>query len=71
LAQELEDALDPAHELGEEAVVVRMYLVHELVEVMLVTLTEVDEGLNCLVGVCGDVLLAAFDGNLFSPVSKI
>lgn len=56
LAQELEDALQPAHDLGEEAVVVDVDLVDEFVEVVLVAGAEVDEGLDGLVRVGGDVL---------------
>lgn len=54
--EELEDALQPAHELAEEAVVVHVDLVHELVEVVLVAGAQIDEGLHRLVGVGGDVL---------------
>lgn len=71
LAQELEDPFYPAHELREEAVVVRVDLVHEFVEVVFVSLTEVDEGLDCLVGVGGDILFAAFVDNLFSSAIVI
>ena len=56
LAEELEDALDPAHELVEEAVVVAVDLVHEFIKVVLVPGAEVDEGLHCLVRIGGDVL---------------
>lgn len=42
----------------------RVDFVHELVEVVLVALAEVDESLDCLVRICGDVLLAAFLDNL-------
>jgi len=38
--------------------------VDEFVEIMFVALAEVDEGLDCLVGVCGDVLFAAFVDDL-------
>ena len=62
LPQELQDPFQPAHELGEEPVVVDVDLVDELVEVVLVARTEVDEGLHGLVRVGGDVLpLAALD----------
>lgn len=37
---------------------------NEFVEVMFVPLAEVDEGLHCLVRVCGNILLAAFVDNL-------
>jgi hypothetical protein len=43
---------------------VRVDFVHEFVEVVFVALAEVDEGLDCLVWVGGDVLLAAFIDNL-------
>ena len=56
VAQELEDALQPAHDLGEETVVVDVDLVDEFVEVVLVARAEVDEGLHRLVRVGGDVL---------------
>lgn len=64
LAQELEDAFYPAHELCEEPVVVRVHFVHEFVEVVLVARAEVDEGLDGLIGVCGNVLFAAFFDDL-------
>ena len=38
--------------------------VDEFIEVVLVSLAEVDEGLDCLVGVGGDVLLTAFVDDL-------
>ena len=52
MAQELEDPFDPAHELCEEPVIVRVYLVDELVEVVFVALAEVNECLDGLVRVC-------------------
>jgi hypothetical protein len=40
-----------------------VYLVDELVEIVLVACAEVDERLDCLVGICRDLLsLAGFDG---------
>tara|TARA_R110002060_G_scaffold44781_1_gene56133 strand:+ start:202 stop:669 length:468 start_codon:yes stop_codon:yes gene_type:complete len=69
LAEELEDTFDPAHELGEEAVVMGVDFVDEFVEVVFVALAEVDEGLDCLVGVGGDVLFTAFVDDLFSRMS--
>ncbi len=48
-----------------------MHFVHEFVEVVFVALAEVDEGLDRLVGVGGDVLLAAFVDNLFNSLGKI
>ena len=38
----------------------RVHFVHEFVEVVFVARAEVDEGLDGLVGVGGDVLFAAF-----------
>ncbi len=70
MAEELEDSFDPPHELGEEAVVVRVHFVDELVEVVFVALAEVDESLNCLVWVGGYVLLAAFVDNLLQLLAK-
>ena len=62
VAQELEDAFQPTHELIEEPVVVDMDLVHELVEVVFVARAQVDESLDGLVRVCGDFLpLTGFD----------
>lgn len=48
--------------------------VDEFVEVVFMALAEVDEGLDCLVGVYGNVLLAAFLDhltNLLACVSEI
>lgn len=59
-AEELKDAFEPAHELLEEAVVMDVDFVHELVEVVLVALAEVDEGLHGLVRVGRDVLPLGF-----------
>ena len=56
MPEELEDALQPAHELSEEAVVVDVDFVDKLVEVVLVSSAEVDEGLYSLIRICGDVL---------------
>ena len=56
MAKELEDPLQPAHEGGEEAVIMDVDLVDEFVEVVLVAGAEVDEGLDGLVRVSGDVL---------------
>lgn len=69
LAEEFQDAFYPAHELGEEAVVVGVDFVDEFVEVVFVSLAEVDEGLHGLVGVGGDILLAAFVNDLLSRLS--
>ena len=60
MAEELEDPFEPAHELLEETVVVDVDFVDELIEVVLVALAEVDEGLDGLVGVGGDVLALGF-----------
>lgn len=56
MAEELEDALEPAHELAEETVVVNVDLVDKFVEIVLVAGAEIDEGLHRLVRVGGDVL---------------
>ena len=56
MSEELEDAFEPAHEGGKEAVVVNVDFMDEFVEVVLVAGAEIDEGLHCLVGVGGDVL---------------
>jgi len=48
---------------------VRVHLVNELVEVVFVALAEVDEGLDCLVRVSGDILLAAFVDDLGKEIS--
>jgi hypothetical protein len=57
LAEKLEDSFDPAHQFLEESIVVEMNFMNKFIEVMLMALAEVDEGLNCLVRICGDVLL--------------
>ena len=63
VAQELEDALQPAHELIEKPVVVNVDFVYELVKVVFMARAQVDESLDGLIGVCGDFLtLAGFDG---------
>lgn len=63
MAQEFENAFQPAHELIKEPVVVVVNLVDELVEIVLVACAEVDECLNSLVGICRNLLsLAGFDG---------
>ena len=56
VAQKFKDTFQPAHELTEEAVVVDMDLVDEFVKVVFVTGAEIDERLDGLVGVGGDVL---------------
>lgn len=65
LAEEFEDILNPAHELSEETIVMRMHLVDKFVEVVLMPLAEINERLNCLVRVCRDVLLSAFIDDLY------
>lgn len=63
VAQKFKDAFQPAHELVKEPIVVDVDLVNELIEVVLVARAEVDECLDGLVGVCGDLLsLAGFNG---------
>jgi len=42
-----------------------MNLMNKLVTVMLMALAKVDEGLNCLIGICGDVLLLTLLDNLY------
>ena len=62
MLEEFENRFDPLHERSEEAVVMQVHFVNELVQVVLVTLAEVDEHLYCLVRVGGDVLpLGRFD----------
>lgn len=64
VAQELEDAFEPAHQLAEKAVVVDVDFVDEFIEVVFVAGAEVDERLDRLVGIGGDVLaLGALDGD--------
>jgi hypothetical protein len=46
-----------------------VHFVDELVEIVFVTGTEVDEGLDCLVGVCRDILLLRFFYNLLIFIS--
>ena len=65
LSEELQNAFDPAHELPKKTVVMSMHLVDKLIEVVFVALAQVDERLNCLVRVGGDVLLAAFINDLY------
>lgn len=63
VTQKLEDTFQPAHKLVEESVIMEVDLVDELVEVVFVASTQVDERLDCLVGVGGDLLsLACLDG---------
>lgn len=45
-------------------------LVNEFVEVILVTCAEIDEGLNCLVGICRDLLSLASLDSLDCVVDK-
>lgn len=56
VSEELQDAFEPAHEGGKEAIVVNVHFVDKFVEVIFVAGAEVDEGLHGLVGVGGDVL---------------
>ena len=56
VTEELEDALNPSHESGEEAIVMDVDFVDEFVEVVLVAGAEVDKSLNGLVRVGGDIL---------------
>lgn len=56
MSQEFEDPFNPGHERGEEAIVVDVNFVDEFVQVVFVAGAEVNEGLDCLVWVGGDVL---------------
>ena len=60
MSQKFKDSFYPAHELGKEAVVVGMYLMHEFVEVVFVALAKINKSLNSLVGVSRNVLFATF-----------
>lgn len=64
--EELQNAFQPPHKLVEEAIIVDVHLVDEFIEVVLVTCTEINEGLNRLIGIGGHVLTLAgvdyFDG---------
>jgi hypothetical protein len=62
MPKELKDAFQPAHKLFEKPVIVEMHLVDKLIEVVFMTGTQVDKGLDSLVRVCRDILaLASFD----------
>ena len=56
MTEELENPFNPGHEGGEEAIIMDVDFVDKFVEVVLVAGAEVDEGLNGLVRVGGDVL---------------
>ena len=56
MTKELEDPLNPSHKSGEETIIMDVDFVDKFIEVVLVAGTEVDKGLNGLVGVGGDVL---------------
>lgn len=60
MAQELENAFQPAHELRKEAVIVYVDFMYEFVEIVLVTTTKVDERLHGLIWVGRDVLSLGF-----------
>lgn len=60
VSQEFEDALQPAHQLLKEAVVVDVYFVNEFVKIVLMALAKVNEGLDGLVGVGRYVLALCF-----------
>lgn len=51
MAQEVQDALQPAHKLVKKTVVVLVHFVNELVEIVLMTGAQIDKRLNGLVGV--------------------
>jgi hypothetical protein len=57
LAEKLKNTFDPAHQLIKEAVIVEMNLVNKFIEIVFMTLAKVDESLNGLIWICGDVLL--------------
>lgn len=57
MSQKIQNSLQPSHELAKEPVVVDMHFVHEFVEIVFVAGAEVDEGLDGLVWVGGDVLM--------------
>lgn len=56
MAEKLQDILHPAHKLSEEPIIVSVNLMNEFVKVILVTGAKVDERLNGLVWVSGDIL---------------
>ena len=56
MTKEFEDPLDPSHKRGEETIIMDVDFVDKFIEVVLVAGAEVDEGLNGLVRVGGDVL---------------
>jgi len=64
LTEEFQDTFYPTHQLGEKTIVMGVHFMHKVVEVVLMALAEVDEGLYSLVGVGGYVLFAAFVDNL-------
>ena len=66
LSEKFEDALYPAHQLSKESVVMSVDFMDEVVEVVFVTLAEIDEGLYSLIGVCGNILFTAFVDNLMN-----
>lgn len=62
MSQEFQDPFDPCHERCKQSVIVHVNFVNEFVEVIFVAGTEVDEGLDGLIWVGGDVLaLGGFD----------
>ena len=56
MTKELEDPLNPSHKSGEETIIMDVDFVDKFIEVVLVAGAQVDEGLNSLVRVGGDVL---------------
>lgn len=56
MTKEFEYTFQPAHYLGEQTVIVNVHFVDEFVEIVLMPSAEVDEGLNCLIGIGGNVL---------------
>ena len=71
MPEEFQDAFQPAHQLPEETIVVNVYFVHEFVEVVLVPCAEVDERLNGLIGIGGDILTLGFFDNDEHIVCKV
>lgn len=62
VAQEVEDALQPAHQLVEKAIVVLVHFMDKFVKVVLVPRAQINEGLYRLVGVRRHLLsLASFN----------
>lgn len=62
MSQETKDILDPVHQAIEQAVIVQVHLVNELIEIILVASTEINERLDRDVRISAEVLaLSTFD----------